>query len=98
MAASTLILSTVILLPVFDMRHYTTGFKNRFFAARIYQDALFFFMHERLCLDALWAHQAVNRAFNVDIVDMVLRRTRFQKTTGKPCQELFSKNVNYFAE
>jgi len=49
MASSTLIFSTVMLSPVFVVRHYTTGFENGFFVARIYCDALFYFMHERLC-------------------------------------------------
>jgi hypothetical protein len=40
-----------LLSLVFNMRHYTTGFKNRIFAARIYQDALFFFMHETALLE-----------------------------------------------
>jgi len=56
-----------MLSPVFILKHYTTGFKNRVSLARVCCDVLFFFMHETVLLESFEAHYTVHSAFNVEL-------------------------------
>jgi hypothetical protein len=79
------------------IRHYTTGFENGIFVARIYCGTLFSFIHETALLEYFMCRQAAHSAFKArlwaryygDRIFDNLPKNRvknfFQRTQNKLC-------------